>query len=134
MWSTGISLKSYWPSEGLSSYSSQPACEKIHPNQHHERFAKIRKKTCNVAAKRQWLPNRRLSARTIRKHLKSTGMKSRRVTERLILSDRHQQLRLAWCLARIGLNLRIWRRAHWSDERRFLLHLMDEWEFGDRKI
>jgi len=75
--------------------------------------------------KRQWLPNRRLSARTIRKHLKSTGLKSRRVTERPILSDRHQRLRLARCLARRGLNLRIWRRIHWSDESRFLLHVTD---------
>jgi hypothetical protein len=43
-------IQSYWTLDGLSLYSSQPACEKTHPNQHRERLAKIRKTTCNVAA------------------------------------------------------------------------------------
>jgi hypothetical protein len=42
-----------------------------------------------------------------------------------MLSDRHQRLHLTWCLARCGLNLRTWHRIHWSDERRFLLHVID---------
>ena len=46
-------LQSYWTSDGLSSYSSQPACEKTHLNQHRERLVKIQKTTCNVAACRQ---------------------------------------------------------------------------------
>jgi len=45
-------LQSYWTSDGLSLYSSQPACEKTHPNQHRER-AKIRKTTFSVAEWRQ---------------------------------------------------------------------------------
>jgi len=126
-------------------YSSQPACEKIHPNQHSERLAKtgsphitsqredralhrlvrrIRFATCPVL-KRQWLPNRLLSARTMRNRLKSAGLKSRRVIKRPMLSDRHQRLRLASCLARRGLNLGTCRRIHWSDESRFLLHVTD---------
>jgi hypothetical protein len=50
---------------------------------------------------------------------------SRRVITRPMLSDRHQRLHLTWCLARCGLNLRTWHRIHWSDERRFLLHVID---------
>jgi hypothetical protein len=75
--------------------------------------------------KQHWLPNRRLSTRTIRNRLKSAGLKSRRVIKRPLLSDRHRRSRLAWCLARRGWNFRTWRNIHWSDESRFLLHVTD---------
>ena len=52
--------------------------------------------------KQHWLPNRRLSTRTVRNRLKSAGLKSRRVTKCPLLADRHQRSRLAWCLARHG--------------------------------
>jgi hypothetical protein len=55
--------------------------------------------------------------------LKSAGLKSRKVITSPMLSDRHQRLRLAWCLARRGFNLRTWRGIHWSDESRFLLNV-----------
>jgi len=41
-------LHSYWTSDGLSLYSSQPACEKTHQTQHREMLAKIQKTTCNA--------------------------------------------------------------------------------------
>jgi hypothetical protein len=50
--------------------------------------------------KRQWLPNRRVSARAVRNRLKSAGLKSKAVIKRTILSDRHERLRLPWWLAR----------------------------------
>ena len=74
--------------------------------------------------KQHWLPNRRLSTRTVRNRLKSAELKSRRVIKRPLLADRHRRSRLAWCLAR-GWNLRTWRKIHWSDESRFLLHVTD---------
>jgi hypothetical protein len=52
--------------------------------------------------KQHWLPNRRLSIRTVRIRLKSAGLTSRRVIKRPLLADRHQRSRLAWCLARRG--------------------------------
>ena len=70
-----------------------------------------------------WLPNRRLSTRTVRYHLKSAELKSRRVIKCPLLAHRHRRTRLAWCLARRGWNLRTWRKIHWSDESRFLLHV-----------
>ena len=75
--------------------------------------------------KQHWLPNRRLSTRTVRNCLKSAGLKSRRVIKRPLLVDQHRRSRLAWCLARRGWNLRTWRKIHWSDESRFLLHIND---------
>ena len=75
--------------------------------------------------KQHWLPNRRLSTITVRNRLKSSGIKSRRVIKRPLLADRHRRTRLAWCLARRGWNLRTWRKIHWSDESRFLLHVTD---------
>ena len=69
----------------------------------------------------QWLPNRSLSTRTVRNRLKSAELKSRRVIERPVLADRHQRSRLA----RRSWNLRTWRKIHWSDESRFLLHVTD---------
>jgi transposase len=75
--------------------------------------------------KQHWLPNRRLSTRTIRNRLKSAGFKSRRVIKRPLLADRHQRTHLAWCLTWRGWNLRTWHKIHWSDESRFLLHVTD---------
>jgi hypothetical protein len=63
--------------------------------------------------------------RTVRNRLKSVGLKSRRVTKRPLLADRHRQTRMAWCLVRRGWNLRTWRKIHWADESRFLLHVTD---------
>ena len=79
-----------------------------------------------LVLKRQWLTNRRLSARarTVRNRLKSAGLKSKAVVKRTILSDRHQRLRLPWWLARRFIfNFRTLRMIHWSDESRFLLHV-----------
>jgi hypothetical protein len=75
--------------------------------------------------KQHWLPNRRLSTRTVRNRLKSAVLKSRRVIKRPLLTDRHRRTRLAWCLARRDSNLKTWRKIHWSDESRFLLHVTD---------
>jgi hypothetical protein len=75
--------------------------------------------------KQHWLPNRHLSTRTVRNRLKSAGLKSRRVNKRPLLADRHRWTRLAWCSARRGWNLRTWRKIHWSEEGRFLLHVTD---------
>jgi hypothetical protein len=114
-------LQIYLTSDVLSLYSSQPACENIHPNQYGERLGKT---TYNVAVwrrmpfantpilKLQWLPNRRVSARAVRNRLKSAGLKSKAVVKRTICSDRHQWLRLPWCLARRFVL--IWGPCGWS--------------------
>ena len=70
--------------------------------------------------KQHWLLNRRLLTRTVRNRLKS-----RRVIKRPLLVDRHGRSRLEWFLAWHGWNLRTWRKIHWSDESRFLLHVSD---------
>ena len=75
--------------------------------------------------KHHWLPNRRMSTRTVKNCLKSAELKSRRVIKRPLLSDRYRRSRLAWCLERRGWNLRTWRKIHWSDKSRFLLHVID---------
>jgi hypothetical protein len=80
--------------------------------------------TCPVL-KQYWLSNRRLSTRTVKNRLKSAGLKSRRVIKCPLLADRHRRTGLAWCLAQRGWNLRTWRKIHWSDESRFLLHVTD---------
>jgi hypothetical protein len=135
-------LQSYWTSDGLPLYCSQLTGEQTHTNQQCERLAKIRQTTGNIWSWRQrlvrrmpfatspvlnqhWLPNRRLSTRTVRNRLKSAGLKSRRVIKRPLLVDRHRRSRLAWCLARRGWNLRTWCKIHWSDKSRFLLHVTD---------
>lgn len=79
----------------------------------------------STCLKQQWLPGRNLSARTVRNRLKAAGLRSRRVIKRPMLDDRHRRDRLAWCRARQNWNLRTWRRIHWSDESRFLLHVTD---------
>jgi hypothetical protein len=75
--------------------------------------------------KQHWLPNRRLSTRTVRNRLKSVGLQSRRVIKLPLLADQHRRTCLAWCLTRRSWNLRTWRKIHWSDEGLFLLHITD---------
>ena len=75
--------------------------------------------------KQHWLPNRRLSTRTVRNRLNSAGLKSRRVIKRPLLADRYRRSRLAWCLGRRGWNIWTWRKIHWSDESRLRLHVTD---------
>ena len=70
--------------------------------------------------KQHWLPNRRLSTRTVRNRLKSSGLMSRRVIKRPLLAVLHRRTRLPWCLAQRG-----WKLRTWSDESRFLLHVTD---------
>jgi transposase len=79
----------------------------------------------SLILKQHWVSSRRVSTKTVRNHLKSAGLNSRRVIKRPLLADRHRRTRLAWCLARRGLNLETWRKIHWSDESRFLLHVTD---------
>ena len=75
--------------------------------------------------KQHWLPNRRLSTRTVRNRLKSAVLKSRRVIKLPLLADRHRRSRFAWYLARRVLNLRTWRKIYWSDQNWFLFHATD---------
>jgi hypothetical protein len=137
-------LQRYWTSDGLPLYCNQPTGEKTHTNQQCERLAKIRQTTVtsdhddralqrlvrwmpfatSPVLKQHWLPNRRLSTRTVRNRLKSAEFKTRRVIKRPLLADRHRRSRLAWCLAH-SWNSRKWCKIHWSDESRFLLHVTD---------
>jgi hypothetical protein len=132
-------FQSYWTSDGLPLYCSQSTGEKTHTNQQCERpwvtsdrddralqrLVRRMPFATSPVLKQHWLPNRRLSTGTFRNRLKSGGLKSRRVIKRPLLADRHRRSRLAWCLARRGWNLRTWRKIHWSDESRFLLHVTD---------
>ena len=73
--------------------------------------------------KRQWLPHRLLSARTVRNRLKSVGYRSRRSAKRCLLTQAHKAFRLQWCQTRRQWNLASWRKVLWSDESRFFWHV-----------
>ena len=138
-------LQSYRRSDRLPLYCSQPTGEKTHKNQHVKdlprsgkpRVTSDRDDTAlqrlvrripfatSPVLKQHWLPNRRLPTRTVRNRLKSARLMSRRVIKRPLLADRHRRSRLAWCSAQRGWILRSWRKIHWSDESRFLLHVTD---------
>ena len=81
--------------------------------------------TTSPVHKQHWLPNIRLSTRTVRNRLKSAVLKSRRVIKLPLLADRHRRSRFAWCLARRVLNLRTWHKIHWSGQNWFLLYATD---------
>ena len=90
-------LQSYWTSDELPLYCSQPTGEKIHTNQQCERLPKsarprvtsdrddralqrlVRRMpfATSPVLKQHWLTNRRLSTGTVRNRLKSAGLKSR---------------------------------------------------------
>jgi hypothetical protein len=123
-------LQSYWTSDGLPLFCSQPTGEKTHTQTNNvndvprsgrtrvtsdrddralQRLVRRMPFATSPIFKQHWLPNRRLSTRTVRNRLKSVGLKSRRVIKRPLLVDRHRRSRLAWWLSRRGWNLRTWR-------------------------
>ena len=87
-----------------------------------QRFVRLMPFATSPVLKQQWLPNRRMSTRTVRNRLKSARKKSRRVIKRPLLADRHRRTRLG-----------TWRKIHWSDESRFLLHVTDGRMMGWRR-
>ena len=115
MHTTGLSFKAIGRQMGYHYAVVSRLVRKHTTNQQCERFAKIRQTTGNtcrhdrafqrlvrrmpfatsLVLKQHWLPNRRLSTRTVRNHLKSAGLKSRRVIKRPLLTDRHRRTRLA---------------------------------------
>ena len=57
--------------------------------------------------------------------LESVGYRSRRPVKRCLLTQAHKAARLQWFQTRRQWNLASWRKIHWSDESRFLLHVTD---------
>ena len=66
----------------------------------------------STVLKRQWLPHRLLSARTVRNRLKYVGYRSRRHIKRCLLTQVHKVFRLQWCQTRRQWNLASWRKVH----------------------
>ena len=73
----------------------------------------------------QWETRNRVSMSTVKRRLYAAGMKARRPVRRPLLTAHHKEERLRWCNERRHWNMRSWRRVHWSDESRFLLHATD---------
>jgi hypothetical protein len=61
--------------------------------------------------KKQWLPHRLLSARTVRNRLKYVGYISRRPVKRCLLTQAHKACHLQWCQTRRQYNLASWRKV-----------------------
>ena len=59
----------------------------------------------STGLKKQWLPHRLLSARTVRNRLKYVGYRSRRPVKRCLLTQAHKACRLQWCQTRRQCNL-----------------------------
>lgn len=105
--------------------SGRPAVTTPREDRQLLRFVRREPFSTSPQLKRAWLPNRQISTRTVRNRLKAAGLKARRTIKRPLLRDHHKRARLAWCLARRNWNLRTWRKIHWSDESRFMLHVTD---------
>ncbi|CAG2246402.1 unnamed protein product [Mytilus edulis] len=58
--------------------------------------------------------------------LNCVNLRARRPVKRPLLTRRHRQARHQWSLGHRNRTLRQWRYVHWSDERRFLQHHIDE--------
>ena len=126
--------QSYWTSDGLPLYCTEPTGEKTHTTQQCERLAKIQHTTGNIWSWRQdiaafWLDgchsqpvpysNNDCPIDVCQQEQLETVWNQRDLSQGVIklplLVDRHRRTRLA----RRGWNLRTWRKIHWSDERRF---------------
>ena len=117
-------LQSFWTSAGLPLYCSQPLVRK------HTQTNNVKDLPRSGRPRVTSDRDDRALQRLVRRMSFATSpvLKQhwlRRVIKRPLLVDRHRRPRLAWCLARRGWNLRTWRKIHWSDESRFLLHVTD---------
>jgi IS30 family transposase len=65
----------------------------------------------STVLKKQWLPHRLLSARTVRNRLKYVGYSSRRPVKRCLLTQAHKACHLQWCQTRRQSNLASWRKV-----------------------
>ena len=70
--------------------SSRPRVTSDRDNTGLQRLVRQMQFATSPVLKQHWLPNRRLSTRTVRNHLKSAGLKSRRVIKCPLLADRHR--------------------------------------------
>ena len=66
-----------------------------------------------------------ISTRTVIRRLLHQGMRAQRPIKRPQLTLRHRHARFDWSHDHFGWTIRTWRRVHWSDESRFLLHPTD---------
>ena len=144
-------LQNYWTSDGLPLYCSQQTGEKTHTHTNNvkyltrsgrpqvtsdrddralQRLVRQMAFATSPVLKQHWLPNRRLSTRTVR----NVWNQSRRVIKRPLLSDRHQRSRLAWRLARRCWNLRTARSIGQTRAGFCFMSLTAGWGFGDTKI
>jgi transposase len=69
-----------------------------------------------VANTLQEITNRDVSAETVRRALKRTGMKSAVKTKRPQLQPRHRKARIEWAEAHKSWTIEDWKRVVWSDE------------------
>ena len=74
----------------------------------------------------EWnIPNT-VSVRTVTRKLNAAGLRSRRPIKHPKLAQRHKQACLDLSRERLNCNIRSWRRIHWSDESKFMLHQIDD--------
>ena len=99
-------------------------------------LVRLARRTPMTTAPLLWLHLRAgvwVSNSTIRRRLRAANLKARRPIRRLYLTYRYQQARVVWSGARRNWHLRTWRRIHWSDDSRLLLHKTDE-PFGGGSV
>ena len=65
----------------------------------------------STVLKKQWLPHRLLSARTVRNRLKYVGYSSRRPVTICLLTQANKACHLQWCQTRRQYNLASWRKV-----------------------
>lgn len=75
--------------------------------------------------RRRWGLRYRVSLSTVRRRLHERGIRAYRPIKRPLLSRQHMRARRNWCFIRQHWNIRTWRRVHWSDDSRFMLHVTD---------
>ena len=75
--------------------SDRPRVTSDHDDRSLQRLVRWMPFATSPVLNQHWLPNRRLSTRTVRNRLKSAGLKSRRVIKRPLLVYRHRRSRLA---------------------------------------
>jgi len=66
-----------------------------------------------------------VSAKTVKRRLKSAHLRSRRPRKGAPLTQRHRQARRDWARLRRHHNNRYWRRIYWTDESRYHIQVVD---------
>ncbi|GBM26785.1 hypothetical protein AVEN_127745-1 [Araneus ventricosus] len=126
-----VSIHAKWINDGDTSSRHQGVCRPlVIKEKGRRRLSRLvkqnrRQTETQLTAQYNACPSASVSEHTVQRRLLDMGVCSRRPTRVPLLTECHRQLRLKWAREHRDWTMDEWKRVAWSDESRFLIHLVD---------